>query len=216
MKTLMEYIPEAINGPIAWGIFQLDSSRSFYLTRFRHTREVLPPVSELVPIIGKLHKSSKSPTGKFGFPVTTFYGRAPMDNTWTDSWEEYFTREFRSSLEVAQLQLGNDAELANLGEDFIAKVIPRLLRPLQTGGRSIKPTLCFGDLYDPNIQIDSLTRQPFLFDACCFYGHNEMDLQCMRSSKNALGREFVERYTKEVEPSEPVDEFDDRNTLYAL
>lgn len=172
MKALMKYIPEAINAPIEWGNFQLDN-RSFYLTNFRHTLELLPPVSQIISIIKKLHTSSTSPTGKFGFHVPSFYGRAPMDNTWTDSWEEYFTREFRSSLGFAQIQLRHDAELADLAKDFIAKVIPRLLRPLQTGGRSIQPTLLFGDLYDPNIQIDSLTGKPFLFDACCFYGHNE-------------------------------------------
>lgn len=172
-KALMEYIPEAISAPIAWGTFQDDPTRSFYLTRFRYTRELLPPFPALLAIVKKLHTESVSPTGKFGFPVTTFYGPPPMDNSWTDSWEEYFRREFVACVAYAQIPLGEDAELAELADEFIQKIIPRLLRPLQTGGRSIKPTLCFGDLYDSNVQTDVETNMPFLFDPCCFYGHNE-------------------------------------------
>ncbi|RYO87205.1 hypothetical protein DL766_004679 [Monosporascus sp. MC13-8B] len=65
-----------------------------------------------------------------------------MINDWTDNWEEYFTRLFRANLTYAQQERGKDPELEELAEQFIQKVIPRLLRPLQTGGRSIKPTLC--------------------------------------------------------------------------
>lgn len=96
-----------------------------------------------------------------------------MINDWCDSWEEFFVREFRSNLAYAQDNRGPDDELAEVAEKFIATVIPRLLRPLQSGGRTIKPTLCHGDLWDGNIQLDSDTKAPIIFDACCFYGHNE-------------------------------------------
>lgn len=171
--TLRQYIPDNVVPPVAWGTFQQDESKSFFLTNFRYLVERLPPTPELLAIIKKLHQSSTSPNGKFGFPVTTFYGPPPMDNSWTDSWEEYYTRDFRSSVTYAQRSLGNDPELARVAEQFIQIVIPRLLRPLQTGGNSIKPTLCFGDLWDANIQIDAITNQPVLFDPCSFYGHNE-------------------------------------------
>ncbi len=35
---------------------------------------------------------------------------------------------------------GEDPELQAVAEAFIDKVVPRLLRPLQTGGRTIKPS----------------------------------------------------------------------------
>lgn len=107
-----------------------------------------------------------------------------MINSWTDNWEEYFTRQFRANLEYAQRERGEDLELQEVAGDFIQKVIPRLLRPLQTGGRSIKPTLCHGDLWDGNIQIDAETKQPIMFDSCCFYGHNES--QCARPHNTEL------------------------------
>ncbi|KAH8682724.1 Fructosamine kinase-domain-containing protein [Xylariales sp. PMI_506] len=139
-----------------------------------------------------------------------------MDNNWTDSWEEYYTRKFRAALEYGQQPHGRDDELCELGEEFIQKVIPRLLRPLQTGGRTIKPTLCHGDLWDANVQIDASTGQPVLFDSCSFYGHNEMDFQSMRAARNTLGQDFVNAYKNEVGASEPQEDFDDRNVLYSL
>ena len=38
----------------------------------------------------------------------------------------------------------------------------------------------------------------------------------MRASRNALEQEFVYKYKREVGASEPVEDFDDRNALYAL
>lgn len=173
-KALAAYMPDHVVHPIAWGAFEQDSkAKAFFLTSFRSLQAQTPPVSQFLPILKTLHQSSVSPNGKFGFHVTTFYGAPPMINDWTDSWEEFFTREFRSDLAHAQENRGEDPELNEVAEEFIDKVIPRLLRPLQSGGRSIKPTLCHGDLWDGNIQIDVDTKQPIIFDACCFYGHNE-------------------------------------------
>ena len=98
-----------------------------------------------------------------------------MVNDWTNSWEEYFARQFRSDISFLQTVYGEDTELADLTEVFIQKVVTRLLRPLQTGGRNIKPTLCHGDLWHENVQIDVNTKQPIMFDSCAFYGHRESE-----------------------------------------
>ncbi|KAF9893520.1 hypothetical protein FE257_010832 [Aspergillus nanangensis] len=215
-KALIEYIPENVVHPIAWGRFQDDPSKAFFLTTFRNLRARSPSIAQFLPILKKLHQESVSPNGKFGFHVTTFYGASPMINDWTDSWEEFFARELRSNLEYAFRYRGDDPELRKVADEFFAKVIPRLMRPLQTNGRSIKPTLCHGDLWDGNIQIDVDTKQPVIFDACCFYGHSEMDLQCMRDPRYAIGLEFVDQYKKEVGMSEPHEDFDDRNAVYSM
>lgn len=172
-KALASYIPDNVVHPLACGTFEQDQSKAFFLTKFRKLRACSPPLLQFLSILKKLHQSSTSPTGNFGFHVTTFYGAPPMINKWCDSWEEFFTREFRSNLAYAQRNRGEDVELAKVADEFIPTVIPRLLRPLQTDGRSIRPTLCHGDLWDGNIQIDVDTNQPIIFDACCFYGHNE-------------------------------------------
>jgi fructosamine-3-kinase len=214
-KTISSVIPNHAVEPVAWGYYKGDQSKAWFLTHFRCLRDEKPLPSELLPIVRKLHLDSVSPTGKFGFHVTPFYGPPPMTVDWTDNWEEFWTREFRSGLEYAQRMRGDDAELRDVSEEFIDKVVPRLLRPLQTGGRSIKPSLCHGDLWDGNIQLDQTTNKPTTFDPCPFYGHHEMDLQCMRSSRYSIGSEFVKLY-ETVGASEPKGDFDDRNALYAV
>ena len=66
-------------------------------------------------------------------------------------------------------------ELQTLFGQLISKVIPRLLRPLETGGRQIKPCLVHGDLYSGNVSVDAVTGGPILYDATCLYAHNECE-----------------------------------------
>jgi len=215
-KAIAAIIPESAMKPFAWGYYENDKTRSWFLTQFRHLLSDPPQLRDLLTVVKRLHHQSVSPTGKFGFHVTPYYGQPPMVVDWTDNWEEFWIRMFRSDLEYAQQMRGHDPELVEVAEEFIDKVVPRLLRPLQTGGRSIKPSLCHGDLWDGNIQTDRDSLQPALFDPCPFYGHHEMDLQCMRSPRYVVGIEFANLYRNEVGASEPVDDFDDRNALYAM
>ena len=53
------------------------------------------------------------------------------------------------------------------------KVIPRLLRPMETGTRRLKPTLVHGCLWHGNVGVDVKTDEPMLYDCCAFYGHHE-------------------------------------------
>lgn len=68
---------------------------------------------------------------------------------------------------------GPDEEMAELVKAMAEKVIPRLCRPLETGGRSIKPRLIHGDLWDGNASAVIETGLPVIFDACSMYTHNE-------------------------------------------
>lgn len=185
-EALAAIIPDNVVIPIAWGYFQDDMSKSFYLTRFRNLRLLLPPPSQLVAIVKKLHQMSTSPTGKFGFHCTTYWGPPPIRNEWTDSWEEFWSRQFRSDIAYAQQVHGEDQELAILAEEFIQKPVARLLWPLQSGGRNIKPSLCHGDMWDGNIRIDAETKQPILFDSCAFYGHAEGAFSSLTPGKRLM------------------------------
>ncbi|KAK8085401.1 hypothetical protein PG997_006672 [Apiospora hydei] len=149
--ALAAIIPEHVVTPMAWGVFE-DGSKAFFMTKFRALEAIPPPPSQLVDIMKRLHQTSVSPTGKFGFHTTTYWGPPAMVNDWTDSWEEYYARQFRSDVTYVRTILGPDPELERLTGLVVDKVIPRLLRPLQTGGRSIKPSLCHGDVWDGNVQ----------------------------------------------------------------
>lgn len=172
-KALAAIIPDNVVIPMTWGMYEADKSKALFMTRFRDLRDRPPPAVQFLSILKKLHQTSVSPTGKFGFQITTYNGPPKMVNDWTDNWEEYFARQFRSDISFLQNVYGEDPELADLTEEFIQKIVARLLRPLQTGGRNIKPSLCHGDLWDGNVQIDVNTKQPIMFDSCAFYGHNE-------------------------------------------
>lgn len=174
-KALWSVLPNNISTPIAYGRFALEPAKAFFLTSFRNLDPRVLEVKELVNILVPLHQNSTSPTGKFGFPTPTFKGYLPVNNTWCDTWEEFFARQFRAELTWEQSIRGADPELEELAAQLFEKVIPRLLRPLRRGGQPIKPVLCHGDLWHGNIEIDRATGEPILFDSCCVYGHNECE-----------------------------------------
>ena len=175
-SALAAIIPDNVPRPVAYGVFETDKSKHFYISEFHNMEELVPTVQQLIPVLKQLHQDSISPTGKFGFPVTTYKGYFPLDCSWCDSWGEFFARQFRAELTWEASVRGRNEEIEQLAKEMFAKVIPRLLRPLQTGGRSIKPTLCHGDLWQGNVEIDKSTGKPILFDSCAVYAHNECEI----------------------------------------
>jgi protein-ribulosamine 3-kinase len=158
-SALRRVIPNNIPLPVAYGVYDLNKSKHFYLAEFHDMRQRVPKPQTLTFVLKQLHQGSVSPTGKFGFPVTTYKGYFPLQVARCDSWEEVFARQFRAELIWEASLRGKNEELEQLAEQLFEKVIPRLLRPLQTGGRSIKPTLCHGDLWHGNVEIDINTQQ---------------------------------------------------------
>ncbi|KAH8653736.1 Fructosamine kinase-domain-containing protein [Xylariales sp. PMI_506] len=215
-KKLAKYLPDNTVIPLAHGVLENDPSASFSLTGFRSLSDNIPSPVQLVDVLEKLHKNSISPNGKFGFHVNTFNGVVPIVNEWCNTWEEYFTRQLRYDIEWEHSIRGPDPEFDAVAERFIQVVIPRLLRPLETGGRSIKPSLVHGDVWHGNVQIDIATQQVMLFDSCCCYAHNEFDLSMMREPRYLFTGGYADKHKEVVRPSEPVGDFDDRNALYAM
>ncbi|KAK8032310.1 hypothetical protein PG990_002044 [Apiospora arundinis] len=157
-KALYSYLPDNISPALAHGTLELKPDSAFFLTKFHSLQSRIIDPTRLAAILTKLHTTSSSPNGKFGFPVTTFKGYVTVNNEWTDTWEEFFSRQFKKEIAWEQSVRGEDAEMEQIAEEFFAKVIPRLLRPLQTEGRSIKPVLCHGDLWHGNIEFDVATQ----------------------------------------------------------
>lgn len=172
-KELQRYLPDNVVTPLAYGKLELDASSSFFLAPFRHLSEKVLDPQSVAEVLQKLHQTSVSPTGKFGFHVKTFNGVVPLVNDWCDTWEEYFSRQLKSDIQWLHSVRGSDPLLDEIAEQFFQKVIPRLLRPLETGGRSIKPVLVHGDFWPGNVQLDTSTKRVCLYDSCCCYGHNE-------------------------------------------
>jgi protein-ribulosamine 3-kinase len=96
-------------------------------------------------------------------------------------------------------------------------VIPRLIGILESNGRSIKPCLIHGDLWETNIGTDIETGNIYIFDAAAYYGHNEMETGIWRVAHHRIKAEaYRKEYVQHYEKSEPVEEWDDRLKLYGV
>jgi fructosamine-3-kinase len=136
-------------------------------------KKKMPDPHKFTARLAALHQNSKSPNGKFGFPITTYAGNLPQMVEWEESWEAFFTKSMRWALDLEIKAKGYHPEFDVLVPALFDKIIPRLLRPLESDGRSVKPSLVHGDLWYANSGIDVDTDESLIFDACCFYAHNE-------------------------------------------
>ncbi|KAL2020082.1 hypothetical protein VTK56DRAFT_8886 [Thermocarpiscus australiensis] len=204
--------------PIAWGSLENRPDAYFYLCKFYTFAEGIPDPASFCEKLARLHLTSVSPEGKFGFHCTTYNGDLPQDNTWHDSWEAFFANGLRHILKVREARAGPHEELGALLPDLFEKVIPRLLRPLETGGRKVKPSLVHGDLWYGNAAIiNERTKEGIVFDPAAFWAHNEYELGNWRPARNQFARHgYFEHYLSLIPAAEPKEDFDDRNALYAL
>jgi protein-ribulosamine 3-kinase len=171
-KAIYAIDPDFTNHPLGWGSFRDTPDTHFYLCAFRTLSEDVPDTEPFCGRLAALHRDSVSPNGKFGFHVVTYNGNLPQDNSYTDTWEECFSNGLRRMLAL-NLKTTGPSELQDLAPVIFEKVIPRLLRPMETNGRSVKPSLVHGDLWYGNVADDLDLDKPVVFDPCCFYAHNE-------------------------------------------
>ncbi|KAK4121755.1 hypothetical protein N657DRAFT_665056 [Parathielavia appendiculata] len=194
-----EFIPEHVPRPITMGMIEDDIPRS----------------ESYMSAVAALHSRSM---GKFGFPVNTRFGNLEQDNTWTASWEEYWTRQMKGFLEREDAAHNGEPheELERLRPLFLNKVLPRYLRPLESNGRSVTPCLIHADLWLGNVKYMNDGETVCMYDACAMWGHNEVDLGVFRNPRYPLGKPYLKEYWKHVPISEPEEDVDSRNTLYML
>ena len=217
MTAIYKATPDFAPEPIAWGTYASDPDIYFFLCSFHEmSDEELPDIQGFSAKLAELHRKGKSSNGKYGFSVTTFNGNLPQDNRWTVTWEEFYVQGMKRMLELEEEAQGPSADLRALYVPIYEKVIPRLLRPLETGGRHIEPCLVHGDLWYGNASTDLGTDLPIVFDACCFYAHNEYEMGTWRPVRYKLGRPYMEAYHKFFPISAPEEDHDDRNALYAI
>ncbi|KUI53183.1 Protein-ribulosamine 3-kinase, chloroplastic [Cytospora mali] len=212
------YAPMNVQKPVAFGNYKTNPETWFFLAEFYDMLDKVPEPSQFVPLIANIHKASmgKSPNGKHGFQVPTHLANIPNDNTWQDTWEVFFTQLMKKMFEQEELAHGKDDRVEYLKEALYEKVIPRLLRPLETEGRSIQPCLIHSDIWPGNLKLDVETKKVILFDSCAFWGHNEADLGTWRAPRYRMGRPFFREYQRAMQISEPQEDWNDRNALYAL
>ncbi|KAL6700738.1 Fructosamine kinase domain-containing protein [Trichoderma pleuroticola] len=216
-SAIHKIIPEFCPKPIGWGTFKNDTNSHFYICKFYDFIEGVPEPNFFCEQLARLHSSHSSPEGKFGFHCTTYNGNLPQDNTWCDSWEAFFANGLRHVLKVREDRAGHNPELDELMPPLFDKIIPRLLRPLETGGRTIRPSLVHGDLWYGNTGIiDGDTEEGIVYDPASFWAHNEYELGNWRPERNKFTRRYFQAYHSHIPKAEPEEDYDDRNALYSL
>ncbi|KAK8034977.1 hypothetical protein PG993_009972 [Apiospora rasikravindrae] len=217
-KLIHSFIPEHVPAPLAFGSYESIPNMHYYICDYVDMTDDLPDPAKFGQTLAKLHLNSmeKSPTGQYGFPLTTHLAFVPNDNTWTDTWTVWFSNAMRKMLEEEERSHGQDDELDRLKESLFAKVIPRLLRPMETGANRIEPCLCHSDVWPGNVKPSVDDDQVMMFDSCAFWGHHESDLGTCRAPRYRMGRAYVKEYFKNILPSKPEEDFEDRFALYAM
>jgi fructosamine-3-kinase len=80
-----ETIPEFVPKPIACGTYSTILDTYFFLCEFRDMIDDMPDPECFGALLSKLHQKSVSPTGQFGFHITTYAGNLPQFVGWEDS-----------------------------------------------------------------------------------------------------------------------------------
>ena len=173
MGAVYKEMPDFVPAPLATGTYASNSDIHFYLMEFVVMTDTVPNPEDLSPLVAEMHKRCLSPNDKYGFMVPTNMGAMVQPNNWTESWEEFFTNLLQRCFDWEQGMHGKHEEMQKLWPAIKEKVIPRLLRPLETGGNDIQPCLVHGDLWDGNTSINAITDLPLIFDGSSCYAHNE-------------------------------------------
>ncbi|RPB25117.1 hypothetical protein L211DRAFT_856999 [Terfezia boudieri ATCC MYA-4762] len=219
-KAIHAVSPNFCPRPVAAGKLSFEDAY-FYICEFIEMTEESPPFDSwtFCSKLAHLHKNGKSPTGMYGFHVTTCNGWIPQLNTWEQSWATFFRKGFIYLLDMAYKNnyiyprpQGMDEHL----DVFLNVVIPRLLLPLETGGNSIEPSLVHGDLWFGNAATTAEGNKPMIFDGAVFYAHNEYELGNWRPPRNKFTKAHIRDYQMHFQRSPPEEEFDDRNRLYSM
>jgi protein-ribulosamine 3-kinase len=208
LKAINAVAPEFAPLPHGWGKYRgsrCTEDTYFLLAQFREVGEQPPDPIKFTARLADMHKRSVSPTGKFGFHTTTCHAKLPqITNCWEDSWETLYRKQLAHMIKLDVEKHGEWPEFQHVCKLTLEKVIPRLLGPLQAEGRSIKPCLVQGDLWDENTATDMDTGEPFVFDAGSFYAHNEYEIGNWRAPRHRLSnRVYVRNYKRNFPVSEP-------------
>lgn len=107
-RTMPDFVPK----PYSWGeIDRSDPKTYFFLSEFINMADRIPEPYQLCTRLAQLHRESVSPTGMFGFHITTCQGNTPQNVSWESSWTIFFSKLLRHVL-------GRDSAVNGVWEDL--------------------------------------------------------------------------------------------------
>ncbi|GAW14604.1 hypothetical protein ANO14919_040070 [Xylariales sp. No.14919] len=219
-SSIHRFIPENVPRPIAFVTYQSDPDRHSFLMEFVDMMDdELPGPEPFMETIASLHRESvgKSPTGKFGFQVDTKFSHLATPNYWDISWESWWKNHMDMVFKREVQERGpRSQEEDELVDFYLNKAIPRYIRPLESDGRSIQPTLLHTNPWGGNIKFKLDNETVWIFDANAMWGHNEMELGLVANPRYPLGDAYIEEYWKRIPVSEPEVDADSRVIMYMI
>ncbi|KAI4258010.1 MAG: hypothetical protein LQ352_001400 [Teloschistes flavicans] len=176
--------------------------------------------------VAKLHTTpAPVPEGHakpvFGFPETTCCGDTPQPNGYKQSWADFYAQNRLSAiLQKCEKNNGKDAEFRSLVEKTVHVVVPRLIGDDHLNdGKGVTPVVIHGDLWSGNKGKGRIggkgAVEDVVFDPSAVYGHNEYELGIMNMF-GGFGKAFFDEYHKLCPKTPPVEEYQDRVSLYEL
>lgn len=127
-NTLPEFVPESID----CGSYASNPNIHFFICELVNMTDDIPEIQQFVPLHAELHTRGISSNGKYGFKVHTYKGAIPQYMKWHDTWEEAFHHSMKWVVYTEEKLQGPDEKMQELFRGLFEKVIPRLLRQLET------------------------------------------------------------------------------------
>ncbi|KAH7381527.1 Fructosamine/Ketosamine-3-kinase [Pyrenochaeta sp. MPI-SDFR-AT-0127] len=231
LTAVHDAVPSLCPRSFGHGQFESQPQTFFLVTDFLHlmprSTSKSKSAESLATKLARLHNTpAPVPEGydkpMFGFPVTTCCGDTPQENSYKETWADFYA-ENRLMFILRQSEKNNsrDKDLRKLVEDTASKVVPRLLSDKHlNNGKGITPVVVHGDLWSGNASsgtIGSSHGEPeeVIFDSSACYAHNEYELGIMKMF-GGFGAGFLKEYHELCPKTEPVNEYDDRVKLYEL
>ena len=171
--------------------------------------------------LAKLHSApvsssaSSSSEHLYGFPVSTYCGDTPQDNSWKNTWSEFFkVNRLETVHGIIKQRHSPGREFNDTMTKIISSVVDRLIGGVEGG-----PVVIHGDLWSGNHGRGKIGKdggaEELIFDPSVVYGHPEYELGIMNMF-GGFGKKFWDEYVKLMPKAEPASEWDDRVLLYEL
>ncbi|KAK6514456.1 hypothetical protein TWF281_004656 [Arthrobotrys megalospora] len=223
LKAIHTAVPDLCPRPIGHG--ELQNGGYFLATEFIELggggfsrRRSSSGGNTLARQLAKLHSKRAIPDDKYGFPVTTCCGSTPQDNTYEDSWVTFFIN--RRLLPILTASIKSNGPQPDLTKQVtqtipIAKYLLSRLSPPAN-----QPVVVHGDLWSGNQSHGSIPPRiinptPVVYDPSGCHAPAEYDHGIM-TMFGGFDRDFWKEYETEVPRGEPVEEYEDRVSLYRL
>lgn len=194
LRAMQSAVPGLCVEPLSWGRYASNAAVYFLILSFVKIDHRNPNPETLPKRMAELHWKATSPNGLFGFHIASGGATIPLKLAQSASWEDYLVRHLRFLFRAEEVSQGaRPPEMAALLRPLFNRIIPRLLRPLETGGRTIVPRLVHTDLWTGNRAYNE-KGEDIIFDPCGIYAHNEFDLGVWRIPRASYGQAYLDNY----------------------